>query len=83
MLKTISRLEYIAGEKVIHLMCDCDTPIVSVKEAIFQFLKYLGNIEDQVAAQKEEAEKKSAEEKIQIEAEKEECPSCESGGVCF
>lgn len=34
-------------------MCDQDSPLHHVKEALFQFQKYIGQIEDQVKAQAE------------------------------
>lgn len=53
MLKNISRLECKIGEKIYHLSCDFDSPLTEVKEAIFQFSKYIGHIEDQIKAQEE------------------------------
>jgi len=40
-------------------MCDMDSPLPDVKEALFQFQKYVGQIEDAVKAQQaqQEAEK--------------------------
>lgn len=51
MLKNISRLEMKIGEKIYHLMCDIDSPLEHVKEALFQFQKYIGQIEDNIKAQ--------------------------------
>ncbi len=63
MLKNIARLEAKVGEKVYQLLCDNDSPLNELKDALFQFLKYVGQIEDAVKAQKEQAEaEKSAEE---------------------
>ncbi len=52
MLKNIVKLEYIINEKQYYLHCDNDAPLTHVKEALFQFLKYIGQIEDQVKASK-------------------------------
>ena len=59
MLKNVSRLEHVVNDKFYHLLCDSDSPISDVKDALFQFLKYIGNVEDQIKAAKakEEAEK--------------------------
>lgn len=62
MLKTLSQLECKIAEKVIHLVCDHDTPLEHVKEALFQFLKYVGQIEDAVKA----SQSSSEESKIEI-----------------
>jgi hypothetical protein len=48
MLKNISRLESIVEGKVGHFTCDMDTPIALVKEMLFQFQKYIGQVEDHV-----------------------------------
>ena len=59
MLKTKAVLEHIVGEKVFNFSCDVDAPIAVVKEALFEFLKYVGKVED--AAKEAEAAKKAAE----------------------
>jgi len=69
MLKNISRLESIIEGKVYHLLCDNDSPLLHVKEALCQFLKYCGNIEDQIKAQQEAAKAEEAAEQAKIEAE--------------
>ena len=45
------RLEHIIEGKVGHFLLDHDTPLPIAKEMLFQFLKYLGQIEDNVKAQ--------------------------------
>ncbi len=65
MLKNISRLEAKVGEKLIHLFCDQDTTLDHIKEALFQFSKFIGQIEDNArAAAEEEAKNKEAIEEI-------------------
>lgn len=54
MLKNLSRLEHIAGNKVYHFICDQDSPLNEVKDALFQFLKYVGQVEDAVKAKQAE-----------------------------
>jgi hypothetical protein len=62
MLKNIVKLEFMIADKVYHFLCDNDSPIEHLKEAIFQMQRYIGQIEDnakaQLAAQKEAEEKK-------------------------
>lgn len=59
MIKNISRLEAIIDGKVCHFTCDCDTSTVIVKEALFQFLKCIGQLEDAAAkAQQQKQDQK-------------------------
>ncbi len=62
MLKNIVKLECAIGEKQYQLLCDNDSPLTNVKEALFQFLKYIGQIEDQVKASQPAGESISAPE---------------------
>ena len=55
MLKTIAQLEMNIEGRIIHLMCDNDCPLSHIKEALFQFQKYIGKIEDTAKAQQEQA----------------------------
>lgn len=61
MLKNISRLEFLVNNKVYHILCDMDSPILDLKEVLFQALKYVGQIEDTVKAQQEQKAKEEAE----------------------
>lgn len=58
MLKNLSQLEHIIENKICRFICDNDTPIHFVKEALFQFQKYIGHLEDQ-AKQQQEAQKQA------------------------
>ena len=58
MLKNLSQLELIIEDKICRFMCDFDTPLTHVKEALFQFQKYIGQIED--AAKAKHVEEKSS-----------------------
>ncbi len=73
MLKNIVKLECKIGEKIYQLFCDNDSPLEHLKEAFFQFQKFVGQIEDNVKAQKEA--QKQAEEPIESAEEQ---PSEES-----
>jgi hypothetical protein len=61
MLNNISKLELKVGEKTYQFLCDNDSPLNDIKEAIFQFQKYVGVIEDQIKAQMQ-AQAKAASE---------------------
>ncbi len=68
MLKNLTQLEHKIGDKIFHFVCDLDTQLPMVKDALFAFTKMVGAIEDNIKAQqeaqakaKEEADKKAAE----------------------
>lgn len=63
MITNITKIECRVGEKNYQLLCDIDAPLADVKEAIFQFQKFLGQVEDKLreTQQAQEAEKKAAE----------------------
>ncbi len=76
MQKNICQLEVKIGEKVYHLLCDHDSPLAHVKEALFQFLKYIGQVEDQ--AIKIEEEKKATEDIVEQPPQE----NCQSTNCC-
>jgi hypothetical protein len=57
MLKNLTQLEHVIENKVCRFVCDHDTPIHFVKESLFQFQKYIGQLEDQAKQQQAEAAK--------------------------
>lgn len=65
MLKNISKLECTIGDKTIQLFCDMDTPTSHVKEALFQFGKFIGHIEDEVKKLSEKTNIEPIEQKIE------------------
>lgn len=67
MLKNITKLECQIGDKIYQLLCEMDSPLTHVKEALFQFQKYVGQIEDQARDSQEKVE-----EKVQEEVQQEE-----------
>ena len=69
MLKNISKLECKVNDFDFVFLCDNDSPTTCVKEALLQFIKFVGNIEDQALA------KKAAEEPTQCKSFP--CESCE------
>ncbi len=56
MLKNIVRLEHTVADKLFHFHCDHDASTGMIKEALCQFLKFVGQIEDQVRAQSEQSD---------------------------
>ena len=61
MIKNLTQFEAKIGEKLYHLSCQQDAPIEDVKEALFRFLKYVGQIEDAIKAQQDAIKAKSEE----------------------
>jgi hypothetical protein len=50
MQKNVVRIEFTIADKDYHFMCDADSPLEHVKEALFQCQKYIGMIEDNIKA---------------------------------
>jgi hypothetical protein len=63
MIKNLSQIELLVENKVCRFICDHDTSLVIVKEALFQFQKYIGQIEDAAKAEQLKQQPKE-EEKI-------------------
>lgn len=59
MIKNFSRIEYKIGNRNYEFVCEMDSPFVEIREALFHFIKQIGQIEDYAKAQ--ELEKKSQE----------------------
>lgn len=61
MLKNVVKLEHKIGERVYQLLCDHDSPVFEVKEALSTFFEFAQNVE------KEASEKavSSQEEKLE------------------
>jgi hypothetical protein len=53
MLKNIAKLEYTIGTRSYQLLCDSDSPTNELKEALCQFMKFVGYVEDQAAAKQQ------------------------------
>lgn len=45
MLKNLCRLEHVVEGKIYHLVCDQDSPVSHVKEALRNFMDYLDQVE--------------------------------------
>jgi hypothetical protein len=55
MQKQLTQLEVKVAEKIYQFTCDPSSPIEHAKEALFQFMKYIGAIEDAIKAQQAQA----------------------------
>lgn len=51
MLKNMSKLECKIGERIYQFILEMDSPLHDVKECLFQFQKYVGQVEDTVKSQ--------------------------------
>lgn len=67
MLKNIVRLEVKVAEKTYQFLCDNDSPIAEVKEALFQITKIVAEIEANLEAAKKQAEESKPESVPQTE----------------
>lgn len=69
MLKNLCQLECVIDNMSVRLLCDNNTPLPALKEALFQFQKYIGAIEDAAKAQQEQvkAEESSIQSSEKIE----------------
>lgn len=72
MLKNLVRLEAVIQGKVGHFLLDHDTTSQVAKEMCFQFLKYLGQLEDQ--AKEQQAKQQPPGDSAPSETPKEEPP---------
>lgn len=72
MLKNISRLQHVIGDRVFHLLCDSDSPLTEVRDSILEFLKFIGRMEDaakQAQEQQKELENERHEKKEESSSE--------------
>jgi len=76
MIKNLVGLECKIEERIVKFICDHDCPISHLKEALFQFQKYIGQIEDQAKAAQEKQEAEKVSEPI-VENNQEEEPKPE------
>lgn len=60
MLSQLSVLAHKVGNNAYHFLCDPNSPLPEIKDALFQFTKYVGQLEDQMKAQQEAAAQEAA-----------------------
>lgn len=53
MMKNLTGLECKVDDRIIKLICDFDCPTTHLKEALFQFSKFIGQIDDAAKAKQE------------------------------
>ncbi len=73
MLKNMLKLEVKVEGRDYILYFENESPLVCIKEALFQYQKYLGQIEDQIKKQQEQQEQ----HRIEEEQKKQEEPASE------
>lgn len=57
-LKNMVQLSHALGEEAVHLFCAANTSLPFLKDALFQFVNYVANLEQQIKAQQDaQAEK--------------------------
>lgn len=64
-MKNIAGLECKVEDKIYRLTCDGDAPLIHIKEALFQFLKHIGQIEDAHRLAQEKALAQSEESRLE------------------
>lgn len=67
MIKSVARLEHKIGDRIYHMICDNDSPIAEVKEALFKFMGHVSQVED--AAEKQAECSKACEAEPKPEAQ--------------
>ena len=70
MLKNLVQLSHEVGQEAVHLLCASNTTLPFLKDALFEFIKYVAQVESQVKAQQEaQAAQKAAEPQEQPKSE--------------
>lgn len=62
MLSNLSMLKCTVNGNDYQFLCDCNSPTGEIKEALFQFGKFVGKVEDAAMASNPENEQKPVEE---------------------
>jgi hypothetical protein len=78
MMKNVVQIKGLSNNRESFWYLDNDCPLVDAKEMLFQFQKFIGQIEDNVRAQ-QEAKKAEEEAKAAAEAPKEAPPAQPEG----
>ena len=65
MLRPGFNIEFKLNDKYVSLVSSNDVPLEMVKEALFQFQKYVGQVEDSVKAQQESKKKEEESKKVE------------------
>lgn len=70
MLKNISKLQIKIENKDYEFLCEPDSCLNHIKEALFQMLKFIGQVEDTAKVQFEQSKKEEEEKFKQLEEQK-------------
>ena len=62
MLTTLSVMKHQIGERTYHFLCAPDSPLQDVKEALFEFVKVAGKIEEEAKLRMEDRAKSEAQD---------------------
>lgn len=65
MIKTVAKFEHTIEGRVFHFICENDSPLTHVKDALMKFVQYAGQIEDQAEAAKKAQAEKAAEAPVE------------------
>jgi hypothetical protein len=71
MLKNLTVLEHKIGENVYQMICNPNSPISEIKDVLFQFMKYIGQIEDQTLHQQRVQQEQKKQQEQQEQQDKE------------
>lgn len=71
MLKNLIQLEHAIENKVCRFICDNDTPIHIAKECLFQFQRYIGQVEEMAKQQQTEQPKSEQPPEVKEESKSE------------
>ena len=64
MITALSKIEVVIENKAYQLLCDSQSPIAHVKEALFQFSKHVGAVEEAIAKMQQEQKDKEEAAKL-------------------
>lgn len=67
MIRNLTVIECMVGERAYRLMCENDSPLLEVKEALSKFIAHVVKIEESHEKAKADAEKAKLEEEAQKE----------------
>lgn len=67
MLKNTVQIDHVIGNNTYTFICGNTAPLTEIKDALCQFMKFVGNAEDQAKAQLEQQAATQAEEQKEQE----------------
>jgi len=67
MLKNISKLECKVNERIFTSLADTDSSLAEVKESLFQFMKFIGDMEEKAKSNAQVPSNKEPEPEVKAE----------------